>query len=445
MKKYLLISLIAIFISALAPVKAQFTISGEIREKALYMDGYKLLRDSSKVPFGLVIQRSRLNLDYKKDKLSFYFSVQDVRSWGQTSPTDYNNNVGLFEAWAKYDITEQLSVKFGRQQIKYDDERLLCSSLWPDAGSAHDLALFQYNDKASSTRVDYGIAMNNDSSSINYLDSYNVKAYKYLSFLWLNRKFIDNTLDISFMSILDVNQRTKQINNFENRYTLGPNVNYKIDKFRAGGTFYYQTGSIASGQEVRAMFYSANVAYRFCKKAELMIAYDHYSGTDFSDTTSAKTKSTSFDKLYGSTHRVLGYMDYFLGTNSDITNGAGINDLYARLNIDPNELNNLEITVHSFRLDKAYLPVSLALPVPSTTTIVNKCYQLDKNLGTEFDFVYTYKPSNVINLSLGYCFMLKTNTLEYISKIAQNKSKFPQFAYLMFSFTPTFFTNNVKK
>ena len=445
MKKYFLFPLIAMLFLTSAPLKAQFTLSGEIREKAQLMDGYKLLRDSTKVPFGLVVQRSRINLDYQKDKLTFALSVQDVRAWGQNSTSDYNNNVGIFEAWAKYNFTDNCSVKFGRQQIKYDDERLICASNWTDWGVTHDLALLQYDNKTTATKVDIGLAMNNDSYSIYYLDLYNVKSYKYMSYLWLNRKFVNNKLDVSLMSLMDVNQRTAQLNHFENRYTIGPNINYKTDKFKVGGTFYYQTGALADGRDVKAMFYSANAAYRFCKHLELMVAYDHYSGTDFSDTTAVKTKSTSFDKLYGSNHTFLGYMDHFLGTNSDITNGAGINDIYARLNITPKVNHNFEITVHSLSLDKEYLPTKLALPVSPLTPIVNKCYQLDKQLAYEFDFVYTYSPSKEINLSLGYCFMRRYNTLEYLNKISQSNSKFPQYAYLMVTFKPIFFTNSTAK
>ncbi len=438
MKKHRFPLLLVILLFAIAPIKAQFTLSGELREKAMLMDGYKALRDSTKVPYGLVIQRSRLNLDYKKDDLTFTFSIQDVRAWGQNTPSDYNNNIGIFEAWAKYNFTTNCSVKFGRQQIKYDDERLITASNWTDWGVTHDLALLQFDNKINNIRVDLGFAINNANTTALYLDYYNLKAYKYLSYLWLNKKFMGNKLDISLMSLLDVNQKLNQLNNFKNRYTIGPNINFKTDKFKAGAIFYYQTGALSDGRDVNAMFYSVNLSYRFDKRHELIIGYDHYSGTDFSDTTAVKTKSTTFDKLYGSNHHFLGYMDHFLGTNSDITNGAGINDIYARLNITPKENHNLELTLHSFSIDKEYIPKQAVLPVSPLTPIVNKCYKFDKMLAYEFDIVYTYTASKEMNLSLGYCFMRQYNTLEYLNKISQGSSKFPQFAYFMITFKPTF-------
>ena len=178
-------------------VSAQFAINGELRTKTMFLDGYKQLFNGSQNPYGLIVQRSRLLLDYKKDQLSFGFSLQDVRNWGQEATSTNNTNIGVFEAWAKYNFNEKLAIKFGRQQIKYDDERLLSVSNWSDQGIVHDLAIFQYDNNAKTIKADLGIAMNNNTFSTfsNYLSDYTVKSYKYLSYLWLNKTFMNNKLD----------------------------------------------------------------------------------------------------------------------------------------------------------------------------------------------------------------------------------------------------------
>ena len=406
---------------------AQFAINGELRTKTMFLDGYKQLFNGSQNPYGLIVQRSRLLLDYKKDQISFGFSVQDVRNWGQDLTSANNSNVGIFEAWAKYNFNEKLAIKFGRQQIKYDDERLFSVSNWSDQGIVHDLAIFQYDNKAKSVKADLGIAMNNNNFSTftNYLTDYTVKSYKYLSYLWLNKLFMDNKLDVSLMSIIDVNQKPADPNILNSRFTLGPNINFKTEKFKIGGIFYYQGGKLADGKTVKSNFYSAKLSYNITKNLELAVAYDHYSGTNFKDTVLAKTESTTFDKLYGTGHTFLGYMDYFTGNSSDITKGAGINDFYIRANFNFKEKHNLEATYHLYNLDKAYVLGSL----------------INKNLGSEIDLVYTYKYNKIINLSLGYCTMLPNESMEYLSKIKIGESKFAQFAYLMVAFKPNFFTS----
>ena len=342
--------------------------------------------------------------------------------------------MGVFEAWAKFNFTENLAIKLGRQQIKYDDERLLSVSNWSDQGIVHDIAVFQYDNKAKALKADLGLAMNNNSFSpfSNYLVEYTVKNYKYLSYLWLNKSFIDNKLDVSLMSLMDVNQKLLYPNKLYSRYTIGPNINVKTGKFKFGGIFYYQGGKLADGKSINANFYSAKLSYKIIKNIELTAAYDHYSGTDFNDTTSAKTKSTTFDKLYGTGHTFLGYMDYFTGNASDFTKGAGINDLYFRTNIDFNEKHSIEATYHLYNLDNAYFLVARKAS--------NK---LDRNLGSEIDLVYTFKYNKIVNLSLGYCNMLPSETMKYLHTGVSGggDTKFAQFAYLMLSFKPMFFTS----
>ncbi|NVN93852.1 MAG: alginate export family protein [Bacteroidetes bacterium] len=409
---------------------AQFAINGELRTKTMLLDGYKQLLSGSQNPYGLIVQRSRLLFDYKKDNMTFGFSVQDIRNWGQDATSTSNNNIGVFEAWAKYNFNENFAIKFGRQQIKYDDERLLSISNWSDQGIVHDLAVFQYDNKAKTLKADLGLAMNNNAGSALFLSDYTVKNYKYLSYLWLNKPFVNNKLDVSLVSILDVNQKPTDANTLNSRFTIGPNINYNIGKLKIGGVFYYQGGKLADGKTVKANFYSAKLNYKITKGIELAVAYDHYSGTDFKDTTIAKTESTTFDKLYGTGHTFLGYMDYFTGNSSDITKGAGVNDLYIRAIFDFKEKHNIEATYHLYNLDKAYVLVSS-----------KASYLIDKNLGSEIDFIYTYKYNKVMNLSLGYCTMLPNESMEYLSKINKGESKFAQFAYLMITLKPNFFTS----
>jgi hypothetical protein len=392
--------LFCIFVASISSVSAQFNINGEFRTKTMLLSGYKQLLNDSQYPYGLVIQRSRLFLDYKKDNLSFLFAVQDIRNWGQDALSANNNNMGVLEAWAKYSFNDKISIKLGRQQIKYDDERLIAASNWTDQGIAHDIAVVQYENKVETFKADMGMAMNNNAVYTNYLSDYTVKNYKYLGYLWLDKTFADNTLDISLMSVMDVNQKPLSAHNLNSRFTIGPNINYKKGKLKMSGIFYYQGGRIADGKKVNANFFSAKIGYKIAKNLELAVAFDHYSGTDYKDTTLSKTKTTSFDKLYGTSHSFLGYMDYFTGNAADITKGSGINDFYIRATYDFKEKHSLEATYHMYNLDKAYFSI------PKKASIA-----IDKNLGSEIDLIYTYKHSKTLNVNLGYCIMLPTKSL----------------------------------
>ena len=155
------------------------------------------------------------------------------------------------------------------------------------------------------------------------------------------------------------------------------------------------------------------------------MGYDHYSGTDLSDTMKTSSETNSFSKLYGSNHRFLGYMDYFSKDIASVNYGAGINNLFLRINNPVTQKLSLQTTYHWFSLDKEYL---------------SPANKVAKYLGSEMDLVLTYKTSSEILLQAGYSFMLPNSTLEIINDVDEGGSRFAQFAWLQVQFMPTFYS-----
>ena len=131
---------------------AQLNMSAQIRPRAEYRNGVGTLTpkdftgngDTSSA--GFISQRSRLSLNYKFEKLAFGMSIQDVRVWGQDASTISNadgSRLSLHEAWAEATLSDSmgLSLKVGRQELLYDDSRLLGNLDWLQQGRRHDAAL----------------------------------------------------------------------------------------------------------------------------------------------------------------------------------------------------------------------------------------------------------------------------------------------------------------
>jgi hypothetical protein len=482
-KTNLLIIVLPFLLSLLScPIQAQFTISGEFKMRGEYRDGYLSLRDSSKTPYADILGRARLLFDYKNDKITTRFSLYDAWVFGQnnySSDTISKNTVNIYEAFFKYNFTKGFGLKIGRTELVYDDERFLGASNWSPWGATHDIILAQWEIPGNNYKGDFGFAVNNIApATIPYLSSYFLKNYKYMGFVWEQKKFLNDKLTFSFLGVIDAFQRnsktlppeyditydtlvvkddsgkiigytidqtitsvTKTINYPDDLYarvTVGLDGWLKLKKWEFFLTGYYQGGHYKDGRKINSWFYAAYLSWQVVKPLKLLVGYDHLSGNDFSNTTKYKTTVTGFSTLYGTSHRGYGYMDLFTAVAKDNLS-AGLNDLYARATVTFNDKMYLEGTYRWFSIPFPYLPVSNPkegeFPYQKVDT---------KSLGSEIDLMYVYKPIPNLELNAAYCFFLPTATMEKWSKIAPGKSKFANYAYIMVTYKPNFFTSDKK-
>ncbi len=113
----------------------------------------------------------------------------------------------LFEAWGKIDFNKDWAVKFGRQTISLDDERIFGALDWAQGGRAHDAVAILYKKKKTEFRTYvaynqnsrrlYGNNISNPSGSL--YDVTQAYPYKSLQTIWY--KFpVDKNLDISLLA-----------------------------------------------------------------------------------------------------------------------------------------------------------------------------------------------------------------------------------------------------
>lgn len=120
---------------------SQFSVDVDIRTRLEYRDGYKQLPTKTDNPILLALQRNRLTINYKTNKIDTRFSFLDAGIWGEDELRTNSSNIRIQQAWAKYYFSiEGLAFKIGRQEIKYDDERLLMRT-----GQTWELAMILCN------------------------------------------------------------------------------------------------------------------------------------------------------------------------------------------------------------------------------------------------------------------------------------------------------------
>ena len=154
---------------------AQFSLSGEVRPRMEYLHGYSTLTEKDADPAGFVSQRTRINFNYANNRVKMYVSMQDVFLWGsQPQLFKTSNSLSVHQAWGQYYLTPSLSLKLGRQELSYDDERIFGSSNWDQQGRSHDAALLRYD---GLLRIDIGAAFNQNERHLSGT-YYNLHNYK---------------------------------------------------------------------------------------------------------------------------------------------------------------------------------------------------------------------------------------------------------------------------
>lgn len=172
---------IAIILSRPSGAKAQLSLTGQLRTRTELRDGYGTLETSGSQPAFLTSQRARLNFNYRSPRVIFQASVQDVRVWGADASTINNadgSRLSIHEAWAEiilanakdtsfaHPAVQYFSVRIGRQELIYDDQRLLGNLDWLQQARRHDAVVFKLLHKG--WQADLGAAFNQNTDAINY-------------------------------------------------------------------------------------------------------------------------------------------------------------------------------------------------------------------------------------------------------------------------------------
>lgn len=409
--------LIALFVCICSLVSAQqFDLSAEFRPRFEYRHGYKTLMPDSEDAATFVSQRTRLNFNYGSEKLNAFLSFQNVRVWGDviTLSSSDKNGIAIHEAWAQAILSPQFSLKIGRQEIVYDDERMFGNVNWAQQARSHDAFIASYTPNANN-RLDFGLALNENAETL-FDTNYTVNNYKAFQYLWYHIDLID--IGLSFLILnngltFDDNSEQK----VDYNQTIGSRFTYDNSKFKADASLYFQTGKIAD-TGLSAYNLATNINYKFSGIVSAGLGIEYLSGTDMNSTSN---KLKSFTPWFGTNHKFNGWMDYFYVGNH--SNSVGLIDINANF---------------KYEKDKFFVIVAPHIFSSAANVVDGFNEKMSNNLGTEIDLVFGYKIENNIKLQVGYSQMFATETMEVLK--GGNKNNSNNWAWAMFVFKPKLFT-----
>ena len=89
----------------------ELDVNLQIRPRFEYRNGFKELMKDGAYPTSFISNRSRLNFEFKQDKIKAKIDFQNVRVWGDiaTTGTSDKNGMMLFESWFSYDLNTDWS------------------------------------------------------------------------------------------------------------------------------------------------------------------------------------------------------------------------------------------------------------------------------------------------------------------------------------------------
>jgi len=425
--------LLLLLIMPLSTLQAQFTLTGEIRPRVEFRNGFKTISRTSDDPAAFIEQRSRLYFAYQKDKVKFNLTLQDVRIWGNVSQIFKEDPAlsNVYEAWGAYYFSDAFSIKVGRQALNYDNARFLGNLAWAQQARSHDALLLKYENKAG-FKAHLGGAFNQnvpfEPGQLSGTFYSGVNNYKTMQFLWLHKDF-GKAAKLSALVFNDGRQTITNAGTPEAdssvsyRQTYGLLGNAKLGNVKLEGEFYYQGGQNAAGVDVDAFLGSFSATYK-TGLTPLTMGFDYVSGTNQNADGSMSGKDNSFNPLYGTNHKFYGLMDYFYVGNG--FSNVGLVDIFFKT---------------KFKLSKKAALIAHYHHFESEATIPG---QDSRTLGDEIDLVLNVNMAKGANLKIGYSQMFATDAMGVIKGRTTNTNDFNNWAWVMLTIKPTLFTTKKK-
>lgn len=399
----------------------EFEITTEIRPRFEYRHGFKTLATDSIDAASFVSQRTRLNLAYKSEKLQAYVSLQNVRVWGDVSTLAISdkNGTALHEAWTQLFLLPEFSVKLGRQEIVYDDQRIFGNVGWAQQARSHDALVATYK-PSENHRLDIGLALNENEETL-FEAPYTVDSYKSFQYVWYHTKW--NAFEISVLALQNGMAYNDENNEEQVDYnqTFGTHIAYAQNKLKANASGYVQTGEIAASA-LSAYNVSLTSMYALTDTFTMGVGGEYLSGTDMNAT---NTKVNSFNPWYGTNHKFNGFMDYFYVGNHN--NSVGLVDV------------NATATYQKNAFSATFMPHLFS---SAARVVTNTGEKMPNALGTELDLVVGYKWTKDVHFQAGYSHLFATETMEVLKGGDRNATN--NWAWLMVTIHPRLFKTNFK-
>ena len=400
-----------------------FTLKGDFLFRGEYRDGGVAQEEGDKDYAAFLLSRIMLQLEYQHKWFSMRVTPRFSGIWGQSNGGTFS----LFEGWVQAKSNKGLFAKIGRQELSYDDERIIGSDDWTMMASSHDVIKLGYDGVCHQVHAIVGFNQNPQGSGGGtvYIDGY--QPYKTVQVLWYHYQPRKYPLGLSalFMNV-GMQSETQAGPNNCYQQLVGGFFSYHGNIFRTELSGYYQFGREEHNLPISAWMVSSKFNIIPNEHWNVVLGYDYLSGDKYFAVPAhgnlGMTRHTTirgFSPLFGSHHEFYGAMDFFYVSNYIGGFTPGLQNAYAGLTYSPIEAVKLSATYHFMATGTDMSTHNLKMP-----------------LGHELEVEASWKFASFGSLSAGYSYMNGTETMKRLRR-AENDNHL-HWVWLNLRFTPRF-------
>lgn len=409
--------------------KNEFTLDGSFLTRGEYRDGGMSTNAEADVSTraSFIFQRVKLRLNYTHDYLTFHFSPQHQTVWGMAGEGVF----GLQEGWGQYKLPSGLFFKVGRQELAYDDQRIIGADDWTMLASSHDVLKFGIDGKNHNIHAILAYNQNGIKSYGGnfYLDG--SEAYKYMQTLWYHYKADSFPFQGSLL-FMNIGVQGGDEKNQKDWYQqlVGTYLKFSPGSFGFSASYYRQMGHEEHGIGLSAWMTSLLAEYKPGDSWKLTAGYDYLSGDDDFSVPSEGMIGLSqhktlhgFSPLFGAHHKFYGAMDFFYVRTYYGSFTPGLQNAYFNVKYTPIPSLDIVAGYHYFAI---------------ATNIEN----LNKTLGHELETSVKWNFHKSMSLQAGYTFMKGGEAMRQLRRVEEDNSL--NWAWLQLVVSPSFLTGKAK-
>lgn len=361
--------------SAAAPASGpELTVEAQLRPRVVAHTGRDFGEDEDTRQM-YVTQRARLGVTLSNPAgLAVIVRLQDVRAWGEETHPLNDFGAGGFdahEAYLRVPFCDGWKLQLGRQEISFDNQRLVGAVNWRQSGQAFDAGRLGW--AGEGWDADVFLAVIGESAHKGVVDStFTAPLTDDILLGGLHGHHVfDPAFELSASYYMRKNDAIDEL-----RHTAGVFAKVQASGFRGQLDGYYQMGDLGDAS-ISAYLAGLRAGWDFGGELAPFVQA-------FADVVSGKAgkPEKAFDTLYATNHMYYGELDYFLALPKH-TGGLGLMDVGGRVSLKPHAKVTTGLDFHLFQaMDES----------PSG----------DKGFGQEVDARVDWKAQEALTVALLY-------------------------------------------